>query len=251
MGTISAVIITRNEESNIKRCLDSIAWVNEIIVVDSRSTDNTRKIADEAGARVFDVEWRGFGPTKGFAVEKATCDWILSIDADEEITAESMAEIKKILESDGSLHGYEIPRKTIFLGRWIKHSRWYPDYVLRLFRRESGRFTDSRIHEKVVVEGEIGRLKNPLLHNSYPDIDTYFAKFEKYTSLKAQDLYDEGKRFNLAGLIIKPVAAFCRHYVTGLGFLDGIEGFLIAMFSAFGVVTRYAKLRSLEKADQR
>jgi len=250
MGTISAVIITQNEESNIKRCLDSIAWVDEIIVVDSQSTDNTPKIAAGFGAKVYDIEWCGFGPAKGFAVERATCDWILSIDADEELTEELAAEIKGVAESSDSLHGYEIPRMTNFLGKWIKHSRWYPDYVLRLFRRESGRFTDSLIHEKVIVEGDVGRLKNQLLHYSYPDIDTYFVKFEKYTSLKARELYKDGKRFNIGGFVVKPLAAFCRHYITGLGFMDGFEGFLIALFSAFGVVTRCVKLRSLEKADR-
>ncbi|PKK84916.1 MAG: hypothetical protein CVT49_01815 [candidate division Zixibacteria bacterium HGW-Zixibacteria-1] len=250
MSKISAVIITKNEEANIERCLKSVDWVDEIIVVDTDSTDKTRRIATEAGARVFQVEWQGFGHAKGFGVEKASHDWILSIDADEEIGERLASEIKGVIASDRAENGFEIPRRTSFLGRWIKYSRWYPDYVLRLFKKNSGRFNDSLVHEKVMIEGSIGRLANPILHYSYPDIDTYFIKFEKYTSLAAQELYNKGKRFHLAALIFKPIASFFRHYVTGLGFLDGVEGFLIAVLSAFGVVTRYVKLRSLEKASR-
>ena len=248
MNKITAVIITKNEEANIGRCLKSIAWVDEIIVVDTASTDRTRQIASETGAAIYNVEWQGFGHAKGFGVEKATHEWILSLDADEEITAQLAAEIKRIISENRSENGFKIPRRTSFLGRWIKYSRWYPDYVLRLFRKTSGKFNDSLVHEKVIVEGTVGKLQNPILHYSYPDIETYFNKFEKYTSLAAQELYNKGKKFHVAALIFKPIASFFRHYVTGLGFLDGIEGFLIAVLSAFGVVTRYVKLRSLEKA---
>jgi len=247
MSTVSAVIITRNEEANIRRCLDSVAWADEIIVVDSDSTDNTRQIAAEAGAIVFEVEWRGFGQAKGYGVDRAACDWILSIDADEVVGERLADEIKAAVASGSGVAGYEIPRRTNFLGRWIKFSRWYPDYVLRLFRRDSGNFDSSLVHEKVILRGETAKLKNPLLHYSYPDIDTYFKKLEKYSSLAAQKMYDSGRRFTFTALIFKPIAAFLRHYVTGLGFLDGLEGFLIAMLSAFGVFTRYVKLRSLEK----
>ena len=173
------------------------------------------------------------------------------IDADEEVTPALAAEIREKMASSAVAAGYEMPRRTNFLGRWIKFSRWYPDYILRLFRRGSGTITESLVHERVVVEGKVEKLKNPLLHYSYPDIDTYFRKFEKYTSLAAQELYDNGKRFKLSALIFKPIASFSRHYITGLGFLDGVEGFLIALFSPFGVVTRYVKLRSLEKAAER
>jgi len=251
MSSISAVIITKNEESNLRRCLDSIAWVDEIIVVDSNSTDNTRPIAVEAGAHVHDIEWQGFGHAKRFGLDQANSEWVLSIDADEEVGIELAAEIRELISSGNAADGYEIPRRTNFLGRWIKFSRWYPDYVLRLFRRGSGEITESLVHEKVIVNGRIEKLKNPLLHYSYPDMDTYFKKFEKYTSLAAQELYRNGKRFKLSALIFKPMAAFSRHYITGLGFLDGLEGFLIALFSAFGVITRYVKLRSLEKAAER
>lgn len=248
MNKITAVIITKNEEANIGRCLKSIAWVDEIIVVDTASTDRTRQIASEAGAAIYEVEWQGFGHAKGFALEKATHEWILSLDADEEITAQLAQEIKTVISENRSESGFKIPRRTNFLGRWIKYSRWYPDYVLRLFRKGAGRFNDSLVHEKVIVEGTVGKLQNPILHYSYPDIETYFNKFEKYTSLAAQELFNKGKKFHVAAIIFKPIASFFRHYVTGLGFLDGVEGFLIAVLSAFGVVTKYAKLRSLEKA---
>lgn len=248
MQTISAVIIARNEEDNIGRCLDSVNWVNEIVVVDTGSVDKTIEIARVAGAVVYEIEWQGFGHAKAYGVDKATCDWILSVDADEEISIILAAEIRDAVKSGNRFSGYYIPRKTNFLGRWIEHSRWYPDYVLRLFRKDKGTFSKSLVHEKTLVEGPTARLRNPILHYSYPDVSTYLEKFERYTSLGAEELHRNGRRFYPSDLLVKPIAAFCRHYVFGAGFLDGVEGFLIAAFSAFGVMTKYAKLRSLEKA---
>jgi glycosyltransferase involved in cell wall biosynthesis len=244
---LSAVIITKNEKKNIKRCLESIRWVDEILVVDTGSTDNTIDIARELGARVYRIEWQGFGHAKGYGVDKAGGEWVLSVDADEEITTRLAAEIKNIIGSGDGLAGYFIPRKTNFLGRWIKHSRWHPDYVLRLFRRNKGRFSTSLVHEKVLIDGATGRLQNSIRHFSYPDTKTYFEKLERYTTLGAQELRKKGKRFSVFALLSKPIASFCSHYIFGVGFLDGLEGFLIAVLSAYGVFVKYVKLYSLER----
>ena len=246
---ISAVIIAKNEEANLPGCLESVRWADEIILIDSNSTDRTVEIARAYGAMVFQVEWRGFGHAKGFGIEKAASEWIFSIDADERITPDLAAEIKEAVKL-GRYSGYYLPRRTNFLGRWIRYSRWYPDYVLRLFQKNKGSFSSSLVHEKATVDGPVGRLHNPILHYSYPDIETYFRKFERYTALGAEELYRNGKKFSAVTLVLKSTAAFLRHYVTGAGFLDGVEGFLIASFSALSVMTKYIKLRSLERSKE-
>ncbi len=175
--SLSVVIIALNEERNLPRCLASVKWANEIIVVDSGSTDRTRQISKESGAKVFDIKWQGFGQAKGYGLSQATSEWILSIDADEEVSPELSREIQDIMKSNPSSDGYYMPRKTMFLGRWIYHCGWYPDGVLRLFRRSKGKFDTSVVHEKVILDGRTGDLKGELLHYSYPDLDHYFRKF--------------------------------------------------------------------------
>lgn len=246
MKRVSAVIITRDEESNIGRCIKSVKWANEIIILDSGSVDKTKEIAQDLGAIVYDIEWRGYGHSKRAAVERASGDWILSLDADEEITPELAEEIKNAIEND-NFSGFYIPRLTNFLGRWIRHSGWYPDYVLRLFKKDSGNFTEALVHEKVLVGGACSRLRNHMLHYSYPDISTYFKKLDMYSSLSARELLKKGKNFRIASFLIKPIAAFYKHFIFKAGFLDGLEGFLIAILSAFGVITKLIKLRQLEK----
>ena len=248
MSAISVVIIARDEEKNIARCLKSVRWADELIVVDTGSSDETPKIAESLGARLYRIEWTGFGDAKRFGVEKASEGWVLSLDADEEITDVLASEITEAVKGD-HFAGYYIPRRTSFMGRWIRHSRWYPDYVLRLFRKEAGSFTSSLVHEKAQIEGNVGRMKSPILHYSYPDVETYMRKLETYTSLAARELHKKGRSFSVTSLVLKPLAAFSRHYITGAGFLDGVEGFMIASLSAFGVMTKYIKLRSLERAE--
>jgi glycosyltransferase involved in cell wall biosynthesis len=164
MTKLSAVVITKNEEANIERCLRSVSWVDEIILVDSDSDDATVEIARNLGAKVFRPEWHGFGPAKQFAVDQASGDWVLSIDADEEVSFMLKNEIIQLFENDPPCAGYMLPRKTQFLGRWILHSGWYPDYVLRLFKRSAGNFTPALVHEKVEINGPVGKMHNPLLH---------------------------------------------------------------------------------------
>ncbi|MCK4385804.1 MAG: glycosyltransferase family 2 protein [candidate division Zixibacteria bacterium] len=248
MPKISAIVITYNEEKNIGRCLSSIAWVDEIVVVDSESTDDTKKIASEFTPRVFDIKWEGFGKAKDFAKDKASHPWILSVDADEVVTEDLKEEIQNITKSEDSLDGYYISRKSNFLGKWIKHA-WSPDYVLRLFKKDMGKFDDSIVHEKVEVEGEKGYLKNVLLHYTDPDFDHYLEKLNRYTSLGAKQLFGKGKRAKLFDVIFRPLAVFFKMYLVKRGFLDGLPGFILAVSSAFHVFSKYVKLWHLTSVN--
>lgn len=243
--SISAILITRNEEANLERCLHSVSWVDEIIVVDSNSTDATVEIARSFDSKVFIPEWKGFGHAKQYALDQATGDWILSIDADEEVSFTLKNEILQLLEKDPSCDGYYVPRKTQFLGKWIVHSGWFPDYVLRLFRKSAGHFTQSLVHEKVEVGAVTGRLHNPLLHYSYPTLEDYMRKLDQYSTLAAQELFQQKKRHSTYTIAIKPFFSFWRKFLFQRGYRDGWEGFLIAYLTATGTLLKYAKLRSL------
>jgi glycosyltransferase involved in cell wall biosynthesis len=242
---LSAILITKNEEANLERCLQSVAWVDEIIVVDSESTDNSVDIARSFEAKVFRPEWKGFGPAKQYALEQATGDWILSIDADEEISFTLKNEILQLLEKEPPYDGYRIPRKTQFLGKWILHSGWYPDYVLRLFKKSAGHFTSALVHEKVEIDAKSGQLHNPLMHYSYPTIEDYTRKLDQYSTLGAEELFRSGKKFSAYCLAIKPFLSFWKKLLFHRGWRDGWEGFLIAYLTSTGTLLKYAKLRSL------
>lgn len=248
MKTLSAVIITRNEAASIGRCLESVRWADERIVVDSGSTDDTCRIAREAGAQVFHKEWQGYGPAKQFGVEKASSCWVLSIDADEEVTPLLAEEIRGVLGSDSQCHGYYVPRCTLFLGRWIRHCGWYPDHVLRLFRKEYGQFDNAPVHEKVILSGPSGYLRQDLLHYCYPTLERYLDKSNQYTTLGAEIAYQAGRRARWFDIVVRPPASFIAHYVVRQGFRDGIEGFLLSVLSAKAVMVKYAKLRRLQQA---
>jgi glycosyltransferase involved in cell wall biosynthesis len=247
MKRLSVVIIARNEEQALPRCLDSVSWADEVVVVDSHSTDRTCEIARQRGAMVCVIDWRGFGPAKQAGVERASGDWILSIDADEEVSDALADDIRHVLENSGGYDGFNIPRRTNFLGRWIYHGGWYPDYVLRLFRREKGKFDDAVVHEKVLLDGPQGRLKGELLHYSFPSLEHYFVKFNRYTSLGAEEAFRVGRAASWADIILRPPVSFLKHYVLHGGFLDGIEGFLVASLSATAVMVKYAKLMQLRR----
>jgi glycosyltransferase involved in cell wall biosynthesis len=242
MPEISAIIITFNEEKNISRCLSSLDWADEIVVVDSGSTDDTKKIASEFTPKVLDIKWEGFGKAKDSATDKASHQWILSVDADEVITEDLKEEIQRAIRSEEALNGYYIPRKSSFLGRWIKHGGWYPDYVLRLFEKEKAKFSHSLVHEKVEAKGKIGYLKNPIIHDTDPDFEHYLEKLNRYTSLAAEELFRNGRRARLLDLIFRPSAVFLKMYFAKKGFLDGLSGFILAISSAFHVFSKYVKL---------
>jgi glycosyltransferase involved in cell wall biosynthesis len=250
MNELSVVVITRNEEANLPRCLDAVRWADEIIVVDSHSSDTTVEIAIEHGARVIDHNWSGFGPAKQVGVDAASGPWILSVDADEEVTPELAAEIQSHIASSDAAVGYYIPRRTNFLGRWIGHCGWYPDYVLRLFRKEKGRFDGAVIHERVVVDGSTERLKHDLLHYCYPDMESYLAKSNKYTTIGAEQAFASGKRTGLFDLTLRPAVSFFSHYLVRQGFRDGLEGLMISALSASAVFVKYAKLRKLSNTEE-
>ncbi|MDH3891786.1 MAG: glycosyltransferase family 2 protein [candidate division Zixibacteria bacterium] len=249
--TISAVIITKNEEANIARCLKALSWVDEIVVVDSGSNDDTRQLATELGAAVFEADWNGFGPTKALGVDKATSQWIISVDADEVVSPQLASEIQKVLIDGTDHHGFDMPRKTNFLGRWIHHCGWYPDRVLRLFLKAHGNFNDAPVHERVVLKGDIGHLKEYLLHYSYPSLEHYLVKSNRYTTLGAQKALTDGRRANWFDIVIRPTVSFLSHYISRQGFRDGLEGLLISVLSAVAVMMKYSKLRVLQNEQRR
>ncbi len=243
---LSVVIITKDEGDNIVSCLQSVRWANETIVVDSHSTDDTVALAQAEGAITHQIEWQGFGAAKQQAVGFASHDWVLSLDADERITPELANEIRQAITSD-IYAGYEIPRLTNFIGTWIHHSGWRPDYVLRLFRKSTGGFSDALVHEGVTVSGKVGRLKHDILHYSYRSLEDYLERLNRYTTLAAEELSANGARFRLWQALVKPPAIFIKRYFLKLGILDGWAGFQIAFLSAVYVFVKYAKLWRLSE----
>jgi glycosyltransferase involved in cell wall biosynthesis len=241
---ISTVVITHNEERNVERCLRSVAGISdEIVVVDSGSTDRTVEMATALGARVITNPWPGYGPQKQFASAQARNPWILSIDADEVVTPELAAEIDALeFQSDA----YAVPRAVWYLGRWIRHGVWYPGYVVRLFRRDRAAFTDDLIHESVRVEGRTRNLRNDLLHYSYRDVDHHLAKMDEFSTLGADQMRAQGRRSNTWQLMVRPPLAFFKSYVLKRGFLDGKPGLVVAMLHAHFIFLKFAKLKGLE-----
>ena len=249
-AAVSAIVITRNEEAVIRRCLESLAWAREIIVVDSGSTDRTVEICRELGATVHTTEdWPGFGPQKNRALDRASGEWIVSLDADEWVTPALRAEIERAIGAPDARPGYAIPRRSSFCGRFMKHSGWWPDYVVRLFRRDAGRFSDDRTHERVVVQGKLGRLREPILHEAIRSVEQMLAKMDGYSSASAQSRFQQGRRASLATAILHGFWAFFRTYVLRLGFLDGREGFILAVANAEGSYYRYVKLMMLSNGQ--
>lgn len=238
--TLSAVIITKNEEHNIERCLTSLQWADEIVVVDSGSTDKTLDICRRFNCTVVETQWLGFGPTKRKAVECASNDWILSIDADEEVTEVLRNTIASILQNP-EYKGYRIKRNSFYLGKMIRYSGWGRDYPLRLFNRLSGNFDDSIIHEKVHIDGQVGRIEDPILHHPYTDLSEHIHKMNRYTDLGADQLKHRNRRSTPFGAVVRGMLKFIKMFILQRGFLDGRTGFLLALNSAFGVYLKYLK----------
>ena len=244
---LSVVVITKNEEANIERCLSSVEWADELVIIDSQSTDKTVEIATRFGARIFSPVWRGYGPAKQEGVDRATHEWILSIDADEVVEPTLAKEIQDVVASETDRAGYYMPRKTEFLGRWILHCGWYPDRLVRLFRKSKGRLSDAVVHEEVVVDGPVGYLSGHLLHYSYPDLEHYLRKFNTYTTLGAEEAFRAGRKAGWTDLVVRPPVAFIKHYISRQGFRDGVQGFIVSVLSATAVLVKYAKLWHKEK----
>ncbi len=247
---VSAVLIAFNEKDRIDACLESLSWADEIVVVDSGSTDGTREIARARGARVFEVPWKGFGPQKRAAVELASHDLVLNLDADERATAGLAAEIDRVLRREGIPAAFSVPRRTFLGGKEIRHSGWVPDRTVRLFDRRRANFSDSPVHERVLVQGETGRLEEPILHYSFGGFSDILVKMDRYTGLSARQMFDSGRRCRVTDVTVRPFLAFFKTYLLRLGVLDGFEGLEIAAAACMHVFAKYVKLRELERGRQ-
>jgi glycosyltransferase involved in cell wall biosynthesis len=245
--TISVVLITQNEETNLPHTLESVLPLvrggqGEIIVVDSGSTDRTVELARSHGAKVFTEPWKGFAAQKNSAIDKATCDWVLQLDADEALEPELAQEIQSALKSSPTTNGFFIPRKNFFLRRWIKHGGFYPDPKLRLIRRGAGHFEEYGAHPTIKVNGPTSQLKHALIHNAYPTLRGYIDHMNSYSSMGAEVAVERGhRRFSLANIVVRPWLTFVYNYIFRLGFLDGREGLLLHMYHAVYVSWKYAK----------
>ncbi|KAB2922789.1 MAG: glycosyltransferase family 2 protein [Bacteroidetes bacterium] len=247
---LSVAVITKNEEANIARCLESVRWADELVVVDSGSTDRTAELARSFGARVIVREWEGFSKQKEFALRSASHGWVLSLDADEEVTPELREELLGIIARPDALNGYEIPRKSFFLGTWMRHGGWYPGYQLRLLRKDRTAMNHRPVHEGFETEGPVGRCRGDINHYTYATLHQYIEKMNDYSSLDVSNKLRSGKRIAWYNVLLNPLSAFLRQYVSKQGFRDGYHGFLLAWYSALHVQIIYAKSWEYRHAER-
>jgi glycosyltransferase involved in cell wall biosynthesis len=241
---LTVTVITLNEADRIEECLESVGWADEIIVVDSGSADGTPGLARHHGARVIIRDWPGYSPQKNFAAAEAANDWILSLDADERVTPELATEIAGVLR-ESHVAGYRVPRVTFHLGRWIRSTDWYPDYQLRLYDRRRARWAGKYVHESVRADGPVSDLRGELLHYAYRDLAHHFQTMDRYTTLAARQMFEEGRRAGWLDLAVHPPAAFLRNYVLRGGFRDGVPGLIVSAMNARYVGLKFAKLWEL------
>ena len=248
--TLSAIIIARNNEATLRRCLESVAWAGEIVVVDSGSTDRTMEIAREFTANVHQTpDFPGHGPQKNRALDRATGDWVLSLDSDEWVTPALRAELEDAMAAPGDRTAFMMPRRSSFCGRFMRHSGWWPDYVTRLWRRSAARFSEDHTHDRVIVDGKLGRLRQPVMHEAVTDLEQMLVKINMYSSSSAAMFHREGRRASLATALAHGGWAFVRTYILRAGFLDGREGFMLAVINAENSYYRYAKLMLLGRKN--
>ncbi|NKB24930.1 MAG: glycosyltransferase [Kiritimatiellae bacterium] len=244
---ISACVITHNEEAKIRRCLESLTWCDEIVAVDSFSTDRTLAICREYTDRVYQHEWRGYIGQRNLIREMASCPWVLLMDADEVLSPELRQEIKQEFEGNvGAYIGYQFPRQVYYLGKWIKHGEWYPDIKLRLFKKELGYSCGQEPHDYVVVDGPIKTFRSPLWHYTYDDITDHLETMNRFSTISARAKFEDGSRFKWGNFLVRPVWRFIKGMILKGGLLDGQRGFLIAAINFFGVSMKYAKLWEIE-----
>lgn len=246
---LSAVIITLNAASQIEECLRSIAFCDEIVVVDSGSTDGTAELAERYGARVVSCEWRGFGPQKQFAVEQARHDWVLCVDADERVGDALRASIEAALAAP-AVPAFRFARCNRFMGRYLRHGEGYPDWSLRLFDRRHARWSDDSVHEKVRAFGKVVALRGDLIHDSAETLDGYLAKQNRYTTLAARQAMASGQRVTAARLLFSPLVRFIKFYVLRLGFLDGLPGLVHIVLGCINTFVKYAKIMGFQVSRQ-
>lgn len=243
---ISACVMTFNEERKIRRCLQSLSWCDEIVVVDSFSTDRTMAICREFTDRIYQHVWLGYVGQRNILREYAAHPWILFLDADEEVSPGLRDEIQQVFaRGSGETVAYEFPRQVYYLGRWIRHGEWYPDTKLRLFKKAYGRTEGVEPHDKVEVRGPVRRLKNPVWHYTYDDLSDHMDTLNRFSTITAQQKFLHGGRFRALDLLLRPPLHFFKGYILRRGFLDGGHGFLIACLCAYGALMKYAKLREL------
>lgn len=250
MKKLSSIIIAKNEARNIRGCIHSqFGVIDDIVVlIDSSSTDNTLDIIKSFPEVNYEiVEWQGYAETKNIAIRKTKHEWIFWIDADEAVTEPLKKELLEFKNSKAEFDAYSIPRKAYFLGKWIKHSGWYPGRVTRLFNKEKVKFSTNDVHEHLIVNGQTGELKGDLDHFTDHSIDHYFVKFNRYTSLAAEELSKKNKKAGVPDLLLRPLVIFIKMYFLKLGFLDGFHGFILAVFSSLYVFTKYCKLWELNR----
>ncbi|MGZ3687893.1 MAG: glycosyltransferase family 2 protein [Bdellovibrionota bacterium] len=245
-SAISVTIITLNEEENITQCVESVRWADEILVVDSGSSDKTVELARSLGARVLHNAWPGYGQQKNFAQEKAAHDWVLNVDADEVVSPELAREIRGAVDATeagrSQARGYFFPRKTFYLGRWIRHGGWYPNFLVRLADRRAASWTEPAVHEELRVRGEVAGLANPLDHYSFSSIQDQIVTNLRYSRLGSQSLQRTGQKPSVLKMIWKPVGKFFETYLLKGGFLDGLAGFIISINAAHSIFLKYAYL---------
>jgi glycosyltransferase involved in cell wall biosynthesis len=243
---LTVTVITRDESTNIGAALDSVSWADEIVVVDSKSTDDTVALARQRTERVFVRDWPGYSAQKNFAAAQASHDWILSLDADERVTPELADEIRAVLGQEPAARGYRIPRVSFYLGRWIRSTDWYPDYQLRLYDRRAAAWTGT-VHEGLEVHGPIGRLRAEIQHFSYRDIADQVQTLDHYSTLSAQQMYERGRRVGMAGLAARPCGAFLRNYLAHGGWRDGSIGLVVSVLNSYYVFLKFVKLWELQR----
>jgi glycosyltransferase involved in cell wall biosynthesis len=243
---LSVTVITLNEAAHIEACLRSVAWADEILVVDSGSTDGTADLARAAGARVIVRGWPGYSEQKNFAAAQVRHDWILSVDADERIPSELAGEIRGVLTTEPAVAGYRIPRKTWHLGRWIRGTDWFPDPQLRLYDRRRACWLPKRVHESVDAKGPVGRLSHAMEHYAYRNVSHHVETMNKYTTLAAEEMAASGREAGMVDLVVHPAAAFVRNYVLKMGFRDGLAGLIVSVMNTFYVFLKFAKLWALK-----
>ena len=249
MPPVSVTIITRNEAAHIGAALASVAWADERIVVDCGSTDDTVHIARAHGVRVATRPWEGYSSQKNYAASLATHDWILSVDADERVTDALAAEIRQVLNEPSSRRGYRIPRVAFYFGRWIRSTDWWPDWQLRLYDRRSGSWSRVHVHESVRVSGPVGRLRGELQHYPYATVADHLETIDRYTTIAARELYENGRHAGFSRIALHPALALARNYVLRGGFRQGTAGLIVSLLNSYYVLLKFVKLWELEHAQ--
>jgi glycosyltransferase involved in cell wall biosynthesis len=243
---VSVIIITGNEEKNIRECIQSVEWADDIVVVDCFSEDRTIEILKELPVRFYQRKWEGYANQKAYALSLAENEWVLSLDADERATMELKEEMENILKNNSQYDGFYIPRKNFFMGKWIKSCGWYPGYQLRFFRKKLTKLTPRKVHEGFDVNGKIGYLKSDILHYTFPDFQFVFKKINEYSSLQAEEKAEK-IRSNIFKIIFNPIYAFLHHFILRKGFTDGIYGFFVSLIHALTKLMMYLKIWEIQK----